>query len=210
MPKFLFALFTALILNVQGVQANNYVAGTHYEVLPTPVATRNKNKIEVVALFWYGCSPCFSFAPMLNTWQANLPNDVDLHHMPAVWNGTMKLHAQAFYTARALGVMDKFHQPFFNAMHVERQRLSTEKSVEQFFEKIGVDNKKFKKTFDSFGVTTQVTLAESRASSYRMQGTPELVVNGKYRIATALAGSHSEMIKVAEHLIALERAGRSK
>lgn len=210
MPKILVALCTAFLLSVQGVQAADYVAGTHYEVLPTPVATRDKNKIEVVALFWYGCSHCFSFEPMLNSWKTNLPADVDLHHTPAVWNATMKLHAQAFYTARALGVMDKFHQPFFNAMHVERQRLGTESSVEQFFEKIGVDNKKFKTTFNSFGVTSQVKLAESRASSYRMQGTPELVVNGKYRIATALAGSHSEMIKVAEHLIEIERAGRRK
>lgn len=208
MPKILFALFTTLMLSVQGVNANTYVAGTHYEVLPAPVATRDKNKIEVVALFWYGCSHCFSFEPMLNTWQAQLPKDVDLHHMPAVWNGTMKLHAQAFYTARALGVMDKFHQPFFNAMHVERQRLANESSIEQFFVKIGADSKKFKNTFNSFGVNSQVKLAESRASSYRMQGTPELVVNGKYRISTSLAGSHSEMIKVAEHLIDKERAER--
>lgn len=210
MPKILLALCTALLLSVQGVQAADYVAGTHYEVLPTPVTTRDKNKIEVVELFWYGCSHCFSFEPMLTSWKANLPNDVDFHQMPAIWNSTMKLHAQAFYTARALGVMDKFHQPFFNAMHVERQRLSTESSIEQFFEKIGVDNKKFKNTFNSFSVTSQIKLAESRATSYRMQGTPELVVNGKYRIATALAGSHSEMLKVAEFLIAKERAERNK
>lgn len=206
MPKILVALFSALLLSVQTVSADNFVAGTHYEVLPTPVATRDKNKIEVVALFWYGCSHCFSFEPMLVSWEKTLPADVDFHHVPAVWNNTMKLHAQAFYTARALNVMDKFHQPFFNAMHVERQRLSNQNSIEQFFGKIGVDSKAFNNTFNSFGVNSQVKLAESRASSYRMQGTPELVVNGKYRIAGALAGSHANMIKVAEFLVNKERA----
>lgn len=208
MPKFLLAMTAALLLCVQTAHAKDYVAGTHYEVLPTPVVTRDKNKIEVVEIFWYGCSHCFSFEPMLVSWKNKLPDDVDFHQMPAMWNNAMKLHAKVFYTANALNILDKIHQPFFNALNVERQRMSSEGSIEQFFANYGVDSKTFKSTFNSFGVNSQVKLAESRAASYRMQGTPELVVNGKYRIAGALAGSQAEMLKVAEFLIAKERAER--
>ena len=69
-----------------------------------------------------------------------------------------------------------------------------------------VDNDDFDKAFKSFGVTSQVSQANSRAKSARITGTPELMVNGKYRISTRKAGSQAEMLKIAEYLIEQERA----
>lgn len=206
MAKILLAAFAALIFSVQTVNAQEYVAGKNYEVLPAPVITRDKNKIEVLEIFWYGCPHCFSFEPMLSQWAASLPADVDYHQMPAIWNKTMDLHARAFYTAQALGVLDKLHNPLFSAINVERKRLNSQESIAAFFAQFGVDKKAFDNTFNSFGINSQVSLAQSRAASYRMQGTPEMVVNGKYRIAGNLAGSHEEMLKVASYLIEKERA----
>lgn len=206
MPKILIAAVTALLMMFQVAQADEYKAGTHYEVLPAPVATRDKNKIEVVELFWYGCPHCFTFEPMLKNWASKLDDDVDFHQIPAVWNKTMDLHARAFFTANALKVLDKVHEPFFKALNVERKRLNNKESIANFFAQFGVEKAAFEKTFNSFGINSQVKLAESRASSYRMQGTPEMVVNGKYRIAGSLAGSHENMLKVANFLIEKERA----
>jgi protein dithiol oxidoreductase (disulfide-forming) len=39
----------------------------------------------------------------------------------------------------------------------------------------------------------------------KITGTPELVVNGKYRISTRKAGSQANMLKIAEALIEKER-----
>ena len=64
----------------------------------------------------------------------------------------------------------------------------------------------FSKAFNSFGVTSQVRQAESRARSARITGTPEMVVAGKYRISTRKAGSQAAMLKIAEFLIEKERA----
>lgn len=208
MPKFLIAALAAMFMLVQAVQADEYIAGKHYEVLPSPVATRDKNKIEVVELFWYGCSHCFTFEPMLKNWAAKLDDDVDFHQVPAIWNKTMELHARAFYTANALKVLDAIHDPFFKALNVERKRLSNKDSIASFFAQYGVDKAVFDKTFTSFGINQQVKLAESRATSYRMQGTPEIVVNGKYRVAGSLAGSHESMLKVASYLVEKERAAK--
>ena len=41
--------------------------------------------------------------------------------------------------------------------------------------------------------------------NYLSQGTPELIVNGKYRVASSMAGGQAEMIEVANFLIDLER-----
>lgn len=202
----------ALALQVATVQAETYTAGRHYEVLPTPVATRNKSKVEVVEVFWYGCSHCFAFEPMVSAWKTTLPADADFHQLPAMWSPVMKLHAQGFYVAKSLGLLEKVHQAFFNTLNLERKRINTADDLARFFSNYGVDRATFDKTINSFGVTSQVNLAESRARSYRITGTPELIVNGKYRVASGwpdgkpMAGSQAEMLKVASFLIEQERA----
>ena len=42
-------------------QPARFVEGTHYVVLPAPVKTNDPAKIEVLEVFWYGCSHCFRF-----------------------------------------------------------------------------------------------------------------------------------------------------
>jgi protein dithiol oxidoreductase (disulfide-forming) len=174
-----------------------------------PVHTANPDKIEVTEVFWYGCSHCFHFEPMLAAWAKKLPDDVDFRHSPAMWNPLMVVHAQAFYTAEALGVMDKVHQPLFDEINLRHNRLGDEAALATFFQEVaGVEPDKFKKTFNSFGVASQVKQADARARSYGIAGTPELIVNGKYRVTGKSAGSRAEMLKVAEELIAKERAAK--
>ncbi|NRB37843.1 MAG: thiol:disulfide interchange protein DsbA/DsbL [Pseudomonadales bacterium] len=205
MLKVILAAAAAFTLTAQLAIADTFKAGEHYEVLPVPVVTSDKTKVEVVELFWYGCGHCFKFEPMLKTWKRQQGEDVVVLGQPAIWNKTMTLHAQAFYTAKALNVLDKMHPILFQVMNIEKNRLKNEDSIKAVFVKNGVDAEAFSKTFNSFGISSQVKLAESRARSYRMQGTPEMVVNGKYRIAAGLAGSQAKMLEVASFLIEKER-----
>ena len=173
-----------------------------------PVRTADPKKIEVTEVFWYGCSHCFNFDPMLEAWAKQLPADVVFRRSPAMWNEPMVVHAQAFYTAEALGVIDQLHGPLFSALNTERNPLRDSAAVEKLFlAHSDVDAEAFRKTFNSFGVNSQVKQAESRAKAYGIAGTPELIVNGKYRITARLAGGQAEMLEVAQELIAKERAG---
>ena len=53
---------------------------------------------------------------------------------------------------------------------------------------------------------SKVSQSEKRVKKhYRVQNTPELIVNGKYRISGRMAGSQAQMLEVADYLIALER-----
>lgn len=201
----------ALTTSCARADNHQFEAGKHYEVLPQPVVTRDPGKIEVVEVFWYGCIHCFHFEPMIEAWKAKLGPDVDFHGSPGMWNVSMKVHAQAFFTAEALGVLDKVHIPLFKAMNEEpKKHLATAEEIEPIFTAAGVSKSDFEDTFDSFGVANQVALADSRARSYRIQGTPEIVVNGKYRTSASQAGGQAEMLKVADFLIAQERAAKKK
>ncbi|MBD2857547.1 thiol:disulfide interchange protein DsbA/DsbL [Spongiibacter sp. KMU-158] len=186
-------------------------AGQGYIEIAQPVRTAHPDKIEVTEVFWYGCSHCFHFEPMVKAWAKKLPADVDFRPSPAMWNPLMVVHAQLFYTAETLGVLDQVHQLIFDEINLRNNRLSDEDSMAKLLqEAAGVDPEKFKKTFNSFGVKSQVKQADSRARSYGIAGTPELIVNGKYRITGRSAGGHTEMLKVAEQLIAKERAAMAK
>ncbi|MFT5579532.1 MAG: thiol:disulfide interchange protein DsbA [Paraglaciecola psychrophila] len=200
------SLLACLLMLPAIASAQPYIAGTHYEVLDRPVRTRDASKVEVVEVFWYGCSHCYSFEPIIQQWKKTINADVDFWSSPAMWNGTMKLHAQAFYTAKALAVFDKLHQPLFTTLIVEGKRLSNQAQIADLFVDYGVDRATFDKTFTSFSVVSQVKQADARARSYKVTGTPEVIVNGKYRVSAGKAGGQTGMIKVIDFLIAQERA----
>ncbi len=75
-----------------------------------------------------------------------------------------------------------------------------------FFEKHGVSEEDFRKTYRSFGVVSQVNIANSKARGYGITGTPEVVVDGQYRISARMAGSQDKMLQVAEFLVNKIRA----
>ena len=98
------------------------------------------------------------------------------------------------------------HLPLFQAMHVDRRRLSSEDEIAELFASHGVSEDKFSEAFNAFGVGSQVNQANARARSARITGTPEMMVNGKYRISTRKAGSQANMLKIADYLIEKERS----
>jgi thiol:disulfide interchange protein DsbA len=189
--------------------ADEFTAGKHYDVLKVAVATRDAKKVEVVEVFWYGCIHCFNFETMIQAWHKSQADDVDFYSMPAMWNNTMKMHAKAFYTAKALGNFDQMNQVLFQTMNVKKNRLKTQSAVKSVFTSNGVEAEKFDAVFNSFGIQSQVNLAESRARSYGIQGTPEMVVNGKYRVSSSAAGGQAQMLKVVDFLVNKERASLS-
>lgn len=185
-----------------------FVEGVHYVVLDKPVRTQDASKIEVTEVFWYGCGHCYNFDPIVHQWAEKLPADVDFRMSPAMWHPDMEVHARAFYTAQALNVLDKLHQPLFDALNRGGKKLNSEAELAEFFAGYGVDNETFSKAYNSFGVTSQVKQADARARSYKVSGTPEVVVDGKYRISTSMAGGQPQMLEVADFLVAKIRAER--
>lgn len=203
----LTALLLILAPFISYVQAadQNYVAGKDYAVIEKPVRTRDASKVEVVEVFWYGCSHCYHFEPALNSWKGKLPADVDFWRSPAIWNAAMEVHAQAFYTAKALDILEKVHGALFTTLVVERKRLNNVDDIAALFANYGASKEDVEKTFKSFSVVSQVKQANARARSYKTSGTPEIIVNGKYRVTTRLAGGQAQMIQVINHLIEKER-----
>jgi protein dithiol oxidoreductase (disulfide-forming) len=190
-------------------QPSLYVAGTHYEELPAPVRTNDATKVEVLEVFWYGCGHCFRFQPLVDNWAENAPEDVDYLRFPAIWNELMKIHAQAYYTAESLGVVDKVHGPIFEAINLQNNRLQNERQLAALFARHGVGEAEFSQAFNSFPVRTKVNQAERRMREYQIRSTPNVIVNGKYLVTTnESVRTQQDMLAIVDFLVAQERAAR--
>lgn len=187
-------------------ETTGFVEGIEYQrVLPPQPTKAEAGQVEVVELFWYGCPHCYRFEPALNAWLKNKPDNVVFLRIPAQLNPNWKIHAQAFYTAELLGVGEKMHQPLFHAMQEERLPLNDPASLQTFFAKHGVKKEDFDKVFNSFALQARLKHADNLVRRYGANSVPTVIVNGKYRTNTTIAGgSHENLIDVINYLVALE------
>jgi protein dithiol oxidoreductase (disulfide-forming) len=189
------------------------VAGTDYIDIPGGQPFQPTNgKIEVAEVFGYVCPACARFQPLIGPWKAGLPSDVHFVYVPAVFGGTWDDYARAFYAAQALGVQEKTHDALYKAIHVD-QTLKGERGhdsvqdIAGFYAKYGVDPKQFADTMGSFAVSSKTNRAKQFAMRSDIKGTPSLIVNGKYLVK---GKSYDDMLRIADHLIARERAALAK
>ena len=177
-----------------------------YETLSSPQPTQNPAKIEVIEFFWYGCPHCYAFEPTLEKWVKNLPANVEFIRLPAAFNELWSKHAKAYYTAEALGVVDKVHADFFDAIQNKKEKLDTEEELAKFFAAHGMSESQFHEAYNSFSVDAKTRQAALMGGRYGVTGVPAIIINGKYRTNGTLAGSHEKMIEVMDKLIKQESA----
>ena len=168
----------------------------YYELNPPqPVQTGN-GKIEVLEFFWYGCIHCYNLEPKLDTWLKALPKDVEFRRVPAVFNERWGHDAAIYYAFEALGLVEKLHRPFFDAIHRDRLRSDRWPELSAWLEKNGVDAKKFESTVKSFGVQSKTKGAVRMTSAYKIDGTPAMAVHGRYTVPSsdAMLGTVNQLV----------------
>lgn len=190
------------------VPAQEFRERKDYFKLPVPVETRDPEKIEVVEVFSYGCIHCYQLEPILNAWILAQGDDIDFHRVPMATRNLRTL-AQAFYTAKELDVLPKVHMPMFENIHDYGIDMTRPQLIRRMFvTQAGVAEEEFTRTFDSFAIATEVRRADAQTRLYRIQGTPTIIVDGRYLVDTVSAGSAEGMLLVVNHLLAKERAER--
>ncbi|TDG15819.1 thiol:disulfide interchange protein DsbA/DsbL [Seongchinamella unica] len=208
MFKRILTVLSLCLVSFTAMAEEAYVAGKHYDVISPAIRTADPSTIEAAEFFWYGCSHCYNFEPMISQWKKTLDEDVNFRGIPAMWGGAMELHARAYYTARVLKAEDRLDTAMFQALNVDRKPLRSENEIAELFAANGVAEEDFHKAFNSFGVSSQVRQANSTARAAKITGTPSMMVNGKYLITARKAGGLGNMLKVADFLIAKERAAQ--
>ncbi len=172
-----------------------------------PFEPRN-GKIEVVEVFGYVCPACFRFQPLVSTWEKTLPADVRFTYVPAQFGPDWIPYAHAFYVSQSMGLVAKAHEAVFNAIHVAgtlpgEGKKPDEAAIAKFYGKYGADPKQFADAMHSFAIDAKLTHAKQFVVQSGVQGTPTMIVDGKYRV---IGKSYDDMLRITNQLIAQERA----
>lgn len=164
-------------------------------------------KIEVVEFFNYICPACNAFEPLLQEWKTKLPKDVNVIYVPADFRADFSFYARVYYAAELLGLAEKTHQAVYKAIH-EDHKLPGEggeldpKRIAAFYAPYGTTPQAFTDAMDSFAVNTRMAQGHQFMVQCRIQGTPTLVVGGKYLVK---GKTRSDSLRIAGQLIERER-----
>jgi thiol:disulfide interchange protein DsbA len=175
---------------------------------PQPLVADDASKIEVVEFFWYGCPHCYNIEPLVEKWKKTLPADAVFRPFPAVFNARWGHDAAIFYTFEALGVLDKVHRPFFDAIHRDHLRTDDPKALDEWVKKQGIDPKKFEDTMKSFSIQAKVRRAAQLTAAYKIDGTPAFAVAGRYTVSAEQGGSREGMLKTVSYIVDKVRNGK--
>ena len=188
--------------------ATSWEAGKNYFVIDPPQPTASGDKIEVLEVFSYACAHCAHFQPYAEQLKSSLPAYASYAFMPAVFNAQWEPSARAFYTAQSLGVLDQTHQALFDALHRDHLPLRTIDDLAGFYAQHGVDKAKFLAESASFEVESKLSRANEIVKKDGIDGTPSVVVNGKYRVTTASAGGYPQLLELVDWLVKKEHASK--
>ncbi|HEX9396588.1 MAG TPA: thiol:disulfide interchange protein DsbA/DsbL [Burkholderiales bacterium] len=176
-------------------------ARTAYTELKPPLQVETEGKIEVLEFFWYGCIHCYNLEPVLEPWLKKLPPDAQFRRVPAIFNERWAHDAAIFYSFEALGVLNRLHRPFFDAIHRDRLRTDDPKALDEWLQRQGVDPKKFAETMKSFGVQSRLRRAAVMTQAYKVDGTPSMAVHGRYTVGADQNPSREAMLETVSSLV---------
>ncbi|MFD2366121.1 thiol:disulfide interchange protein DsbA/DsbL [Pseudoduganella sp. GCM10020061] len=161
--------------------------GVEYVELAQPVPAQTVGKkVEVIEFFMYHCPACNSLEPLIAGWAKRQGDNIHFRrvHMPAT--GPNDPEAHLHLTLEAMGLSEQMSARVFHAMHVQRVRLNREEVIFEWIAKQGIDTKKFKEYWNSFGVKTKLRRVPQVLNAYKVESVPTVIIDGRYVTSPAI------------------------
>ena len=178
--RFLAAMLLVLGLPLKA-QEPAFRAGFHYDVLTPAYDLPESDKTQVYEFFSYSCGGCASFEPIMERIETTHKDKIEIVRVPVIFNPQWEITARAYYTAEAMGVIDKSHGLMFKAIHSQGKRFRNIEDVADWFaSSFGTDKDAFLSTAQSFAVENRLRAAQKMAQKVGVQRTPTLLIDGQY------------------------------
>jgi thiol:disulfide interchange protein DsbA len=210
----LLAALTILGFALAWAVAAKPVPDKEYQLIDPPQPQMAKVKgVEVLEFFNYACPHCYEFEPYLETWLKKKPKNAQFRYVPAVFNENMIPLAKLYYSLEEMGLVEKLHDKIYYAIHQQHLNLIDRGILLKWIGEQGVDTRKFEATFDSFGINSKVQRAAQMTRTYRIPGTPYLVVGGRYLTGPSMSLSadgevdHDRLMQILNELIGMSLVG---
>jgi thiol:disulfide interchange protein DsbA len=214
-------LLIALALPLPALAQVRWLEGTHFITLPAPKPAESRaGKIEVAEVFSYGCIHCYRAKREIAMLQAALPADAYMTFVHASFlpSEAWPMFQRAWYTAQAMSIGPALHEQMFAAVWETREvalldangsvrkPLPTIEEAARFYARAGkVKETDFLKRAKSPEIDAAVKRADALVASWRIPGTPSLVVNGRYLVNNDSVTSWNDIRTLVLYLVDQER-----
>ncbi len=185
--------------------------GVNYtRIVPAQPTAVPPGQIEILEFFWYACPHCNAIDSMVEAWKRTKPSYISFSRVHVMWNDAHRAHARLYYTLESLGKLDQLHGEVFKEIHMNGDPLvaadpaETERMQAAFVKKFGISESAFRDKYHSFDVDNAMRKADELVQRYRVDGVPRFIVNGKYVVDVASAGSPERLISLIGDLAAQE------
>ncbi len=177
-------------------------------IAPQPVEPGGR--IEVIDFFWYGCPYCNELQPALDDWIRSKPADVVVRRVPVILRETWAPHARVYYTLELLGEVERLHGQVYRSYHVEELHMSKPDVMEKWAVQHGIDRRRWVDAYHSPEVDARIARAAQATKRYDIQGTPSIVVDGRYLTSSSMTPSVRGVVAVVDDLVRLARQQRGE
>lgn len=185
----------ALILALAALTLSRTAQAAGFETIDPPQNTSVEGKVEVLEYLWLGCPHCYALEPSMEAWKETKPDYVHFVREAPPLNPSWENHSRGFYAAQLLGMEQEFLVAMFEAIHEKKQPMRDKKKIAALAATVGMDEAKFLKTMDSFGVEGKLKRATAMAIKAGISSVPSVIINGKYRTSTSISGGHEGVIE---------------
>jgi thiol:disulfide interchange protein DsbA len=201
--------------------AQAWTEGVNYFLVQPPRPTSvAPGKIEVTEAFSYACPACNIFQPTMHKLKQSLPANVVVDYLPAAFNTAedWPMFQLAYVTAQVLGVDQQTHDGMFDAVwkggdlsitdpstkSLKSRMPTIEDAAKYYNQHAGVPVDKFIAASKSFSADLKVRTDQDLLVAYKVDRTPTIIVNGKYRLHVESAGGTDQLIELVKYLVAKE------
>jgi thiol:disulfide interchange protein DsbA len=186
--------------------------GVNYtRIVPAQPTAVPAGQVEVLEFFWYACPHCNAMDPLVESWKKTKPPYISFSRVHVMWNEAHRSLARLYYTLESLGKLDQLHAEVFKEIHLNGDPLAaadpaeSERMQTAFVKKFGISEAAFREKYHSFDVDNAMRKADELVQRYRVDAVPRFIVNGKYVVDVASAGSPERVISLVGDLAAQER-----
>jgi thiol:disulfide interchange protein DsbA len=214
------AVALTVAASMSGHAAQAWTEGVNYFLIqPARTPTVPAGKVEVTEVFSYACPACNIFQPTMHKLKQAMPANVVVDYLPAAFNTAedWPMFQLAYVTAQLLGVDQQTHDAMFDAVWKGgdlsitdssrglKTRMPTIEDAAKFYSQhAGVPVDKFLATSKSFSADLKVRTDQELMVAYKVDRTPTIIVNGKYRLHVESAGGTDQLIDLVKYLVAKE------
>lgn len=170
--------------------------------------SQDKNKIQVVEFFSYGCYWCSQVHKPLSSWADGKKDTVAIYHYPAAFNQLWSHLAKIYLTVQHLDNAIEIDEKIFTAIHNDRVSVWEKAEIKKIIVKNGGNFDVFEQYFDSFVIINKLKKSEQLASSYKIDATPYIIIHGphaSYTTSLSKTRDKDTLIEVVDYLVTREQ-----